>query len=308
MRKECLLSLYELAKKHEQIVFIGSDITRRNLEEFEENIPERFFMEGIYEGHIIGMAAGMAMNGKIPYINTIATFLTRRGYEQSLLDLGLHKLPVRLIGSGGGTVYAPLGPTHITNEDISIMRAIPNMTIVAPCDADEMKRLMPQTIAWDGPMYIRLAKGNDRIVSNHEHGFEIGKAITLRKGADVLLITTGITTQIADEAANVLEKDGISVTILHMHTIKPLDSEAVLQAVTGMKAVITIEEHALIGGLGSSVAELLMDTGHEQGRYRFARIGFPDAFTDELGSQNEIMKAHGISVDNVVVHAHTLLK
>ena len=183
MRKACLLSIYELARRDDRVVFIGSDITKQNLEKFSAEYPDRFFMEGIYEAHIIGMAAGLALNGKIPYINTIATFLTRRCYEQILVDLGLHNLPVRLLGSGGGTVYAPLGPTHLANEDIAILRAIPNMTIVAPCDADEMGRLMPQTLNWNGPVYVRMAKGGDRIVSSDKHRFEIGKAIPVREGS-----------------------------------------------------------------------------------------------------------------------------
>lgn len=158
MRRACLLSVHELARRDERVVFIGSDITKQNLEELEAEFPARFFMEGIYEAHLIGMAAGLAMTGKVPYLNTIATFLTRRCYDQVVVDLCLHELPVRLLGSGGGTVYAPLGPTHVANDDIAILRAIPNMTIVAPCDADEMSRLMPQTLDWPGPIYVRIAK------------------------------------------------------------------------------------------------------------------------------------------------------
>ena len=144
VRKAALLGVYELARRDDRVVFIGSDITKQNLEQFEQDYPDRFFMEGIYEAHIIGMAAGLALSGKIPYINTIATFLTRRCYEQIVVDVCLHELPVRLLGSGGGVVYAPLGPTHLATEDIAIMRAIPNMTVVAPCDADEMARLHPR--------------------------------------------------------------------------------------------------------------------------------------------------------------------
>src|SRR5947207_10037947 len=184
VRKACFLSIYELARGDDRVVFIGSDITKQNLEKFSEEFPDRFFMEGIYEAHIIGMAAGLAFNGKIPYINTIATFLTRRCYEQILVDLGLHNLPVRLLGSGGGTVYAPLGPTHLANEDLAILRAIPNMTIVAPCDADEMTRLMPLTVEHEGPMYIRLGKGGDPIVSTNNVPSRIGKALPMRAGDD----------------------------------------------------------------------------------------------------------------------------
>jgi len=306
VRRACLLSIFDLARRDDRVVFIGSDITKQNLEKFSAEYPDRFFMEGIYEAHIIGMAAGLAFNGKVPYINTIATFLTRRCYEQILIDLGLHNLPVRLLGSGGGTVYAPLGPTHLANEDIAILRAIPNMTIVAPCDADEMNRLMPQTLNWSGPVYVRIAKGGDKVVSSGRHPFEIGKAIPLREGHDVLLISTGITTQIALDAADQLSSAGVESSVLHVHTLKPLDVEQILARARDVRAIITIEEHTLMGGLGSIVAETLMDAGAAGGK-RFARLGFPDVFTEELGSQGEIMNKYGLSAENLVSKAKQLL-
>lgn len=307
MRRTCLLSLHDLAQADPRVVFIGSDITKRDLEQLAADFPDRFFLEGIYEAHIMGMAAGMALSGKIPYINTIATFLTRRCFEQVLIDVGLHNLPVRLIGSGGGVVYAPLGPTHLANEDIALMRAIPNMAIVAPCDKDEMARLMPQTLAWPGPIYIRLAKGGDAIVSRREKPFQIGKAILLREGTDVLYVTTGITTQVALEAAERLAKQGISAAVLHMHTVKPLDTEALLEHSGRVRAVITAEEHTLIGGLGSAVAEVLLES-KLAGAFRFKRLGFPDVFTEELGSQSDIMKKYGLSAESLEQTAQALIR
>ena len=306
MRKAALLGVYELAKRDERVVFIGSDITKQNLEQFEQEFPDRFFMEGIYEAHIIGMAAGLALSGKIPYVNTIATFLTRRCYEQIVVDLCLHELPVRLLGSGGGSVYAPLGPTHLATEDIAIMRAIPHMTVVAPCDADEMSRLLVATLDWPGPVYVRIAKGGDRIVSSDEHPFAIGRAIALREGGDVMLVTTGITTQVALDAAEALTADGIEATVLHVHTVKPLDTAQLLARASSTGAVLTIEEHTLNGGLGSAVAEALMDGG--RGDILFARLGFPDVFVDELGSQAEIMSHYGLNADAVADRARTLLR
>jgi transketolase len=298
MRKACLRSIYDLMKADARVVFIGSDITKRDLESMAAEFPERYFIEGVYEAHIIGMAAGMALCGKIPYINTIATFLTRRCYEQLLLDVGLHKLPVRLIGSGGGVVYAPLGPTHLANEDIAILRAIPNMAVVAVCDAEEMKRLMPQTLAWPGPLYIRLAKGGDPVVSRPDLPFRIGKAILLREGADALFVTTGFTTQLALEAADQLAANGIAAAVLHMHTLKPFDADALLHHAARVRAVITAEEHTLIGGLGSAAAEVLLEADLPR-RIKFKRLGFPDVFTEELGSQNDIMNKYGLSAANL---------
>ena len=162
MRKTSLDLVYQLAKKDERVFFIGSDLGVGTLDEFRREIPDRFLMEGVSEMNIVGMAAGLALEGKIVYVNTIATFLTRRCFEQNVLDLGLHNVRVRLISNGGGVVYAPLGPTHLAIDDLAIMRTIPNMTIVAPSDAEEMKRLMPLTIDHPGPIYIRLGKGGDR--------------------------------------------------------------------------------------------------------------------------------------------------
>ena len=304
MRKTCLSMIEEMAAHDDRVVFIGSDITKRELETFQRNHPDRFFMEGVQEQHIIGMAAGLAMSGKIPFINTIASFLTRRCYEQLLVDLGVHNQPVRLIGSGGGSVYAPLGVTHIANEDIAILSAIPNMTIISVCDAEEMKQLMPLTLDWPHPIYIRLAKGGDKIVSNLDNPFEIGKATVMREGKDVLFISTGITTALALDASEILSEQGYEVSVLHIHTIKPLDIEQITRCANNASTIVTIEEHRKSGGLGSSVAETLL----EKRIFKpFKRIGFPDVFTEEHGSQAEIMKKYGITAENAVATAHELL-
>jgi len=267
------------------------------LGDFKKNIPERFFMEGIAEQHIIGMAAGLALDGFIPYVNTIAVFLTRRCFEQVALDLCLHDLPVRLIGNGGGLVYAPLGPTHQAIEDIGILRTLPNMTIVAPCDAEEMKRLMVASLDWPHPLYIRLAKGGDTIVSNPELGFIIGKGIKLKEGNDVLFVTTGITTQKALSAAEFLADEKVECGVLHMHTIKPFDIKGLIQAAKSAELVVTIEEHVLNGGLGSAVLETFSDHGVYK---KVIRLGIPDVFAEKYGSQDIIMAGFGLDPDNIV--------
>ena len=298
MRKTALDFIFELAKLNKKVLFVGSDLSPGVLRAMKEEMPERFFMEGISEQHIIGMAAGLAMEGFIPYINTIATFLTRRCYEQIVLDLCLQDLPVRLIASGGGAVYAPLGPTHLAIEDIAIMRVIPNMTIVAPCDADEMRRLMIKTLDWPHPMYIRLAKGGDAIVSNDAYGFEIGKGILLKEAKDGLFITTGVTTQIAIKAAEILQKKRIHCGVLHMHTIKPLDFEILRNCLTKVKGVVIAEEHNRAGGLGSAVLEFCNDEMPEQA-IKISRMGIPDSFAEQYGSQNSLLLHWGITVDNL---------
>jgi transketolase len=306
MRKTCLDEIYKLAKKDKRVLFFGSDIASGTLEQFKKEMPERFFMEGVCEANIIGMMAGLAMNGKIPYLNTIAVFLTRRCYEQILLDACLHNLKIRLVGSGGGVVYAPLGSTHIAFEDMAIMRAIPNMTIVAPCDAQEMKRLMPQTLEYDGPIYIRLGKGQEPIVSSPDKPFKIGSAILVREGGDVLVITTGIVLKLALDASEVLKKRGIEMAILHLPTVKPIDREAIIRAVSKVKVVLTVEEHSLIGGLGSAVAEVVAEAGFSPAR-KFSRIALADNFPKQYGSQDTLMAYYGITVDDIVLAANSLL-
>lgn len=298
MRKTSLDSVYELAKIDKRVIFIGSDLGPGLLEPMKQEMPDRFFMEGVSEQHIIGMAAGLAMEGFIPYINTIATFLTRRCYEQVALDLCLQDLPVRLIASGGGVVYAPLGPTHLAVEDIAIMRVLPNMTVVAPCDAEEMKRFMVQTLDWPHPIYIRLGKGGDKVVSKEEFGFKIGKAILMREGSDGLFISTGVMTQLALQAAEQLSSEGFICGVLHMHTIKPLDNEALSKLLPTVEGVVTVEEHTRIGGLGSAVIEFCNDNMPDQAT-KIARIGIPDQFAKQYGSQDSLIMHWGITVEHL---------
>jgi len=299
MRKTCLNMVYELAKSDDRIFFIGSDLGIGTLQQFKEEMPDRFFMEGVSEANIIGMATGLAMDGKIIYVNTLATFITRRCFEQIVLDLCLHNVNVRLIGNGGGLVYAPLGPTHEAIEDVAILRAIPNMTIVAPADADEMRRLMPLTVDYRGPIYIRLAKGNDPIVTTDDVPFEIGRAIPMREGADALIVTTGITLKIALDAATSLSEQRLQAAVLHVPTIKPLDGDAILGYAAEVPVVVTIEEHSVIGGLGSAVAEVIAEANFSPAKY-FKRIGIPDAFPDEYGSQDSLMARYDITAEMII--------
>jgi len=293
MRGKCLNMVHELARKDERIVFMGSDLGFGTLKKFREELPERFIMEGINEAHAIGMAAGLAFDGRIVYVNTIATFLTRRCFEQVALDLCLHKANVRLIGNGGGLVYAPLGSTHLAIEDIAIFRALPNMAIVAVADAEEMERMMPQTVDWPGPLYIRLAKGYDPIVSDPAIPFVLGKGMEIRRGTDALILCTGVTLGSAKAAADELAGEGISCSILHMHTVKPFDAELFLDMARGVRAVVSVEEHTVVGGLGSAAAELLAETPFAR-QPRFKRLGIPDIFPDKYGTQNQLMSRFGI--------------
>jgi transketolase len=306
MRETCLKEVYRLAKGDERITFIGSDLGVGTLNEFKEEMPERFFIEGIAEAHVVGMASGMALEGRIVYVNTISTFLTRRCYEQVVVDACLHKLNVRLIGNGGGMVYAPLGPTHLAIEDLSIFRAVPNMAIIAPADADEMRRLMPQTVDWPGPVYIRLAKGYDPIVTDDSVPCVMGKGVPMRAGKDILLVTTGITLKLAKQAAETLEAEGISAGILHLPTVKPLDTETFLDLAGPVRAIVTVEENTIIGGLGGAIAEVVAEANFDPAK-RFKRIGLPDVFPDKYGSQQNLMDHYRITADEIVATSRALL-
>jgi transketolase len=302
--------IYELAKRDKRALFIGSDLSPDLLKGMKREMPDRWYMEGITEANVIGMAAGLAMDGFIPYVNTIATFITRRCYEQIAIDLCLHELPVRLIGNGGGLVYAPLGPTHLAIEDIAIMRALPNMTVTAVCDAKEMVRLMNCTLDWPNPIYIRLAKGGDPIVSREENGFAIGKAIAMRKAASkkgIVLMTTGVMTTNALAAAEILAKDGIDASIVHFHTIKPLDNEAVLEFAARAPLVVTIEEGTRIGGFGSAVADLLLDK-LGSAMPPIDRIGLPDSFPHKYGVQDDLFDEYGLMPAQIAARIAKLLQ
>lgn len=308
MRKICLETVYELAKKDERIFFIGSDLGFETLKQFKEDMPERFFMEGVSEANLVGMGSGLALEGKIVYVNTIATFLTRRCFEQVVLDACLHNVNIRLIANGGGLVYAPLGPTHLAFDDVAILRAIPNMTIVAVADADEMRRLMPATVDYPGPIYIRLAKGHDPIVTKGDGPFEIGKGFVVREdGDDALVVTTGIVLGAAQKAADTLRAQGINITVLHMPTIKPLDVDTLMMCCKKTSNIVAIEEHSIIGGLGSAVAEVIAEANFDSPKI-FKRIGVPDIFPDRYGSQESQMKQYAITKENLVASIQQALK
>ena len=304
MRRTCVNMVYELAKRDDRVVFIGSDLSPGLLEDMKDEFPDRHYMEGVSEANFVGMAAGMAMDGFVPYINTIATFLTRRCYEQVAVDLCMHNLPVRLIANGGGLVYAPLGPTHVAIEDIAIMRALPNMTVIVPADAEEMKRFMDVSLNVPGPIYIRMAKGGDPVVTRESDGFEIGKAYHLREAAGgtgnrVLMATTGVMTGKALTAANSLAQHGLECDVLHFPTVKPLDETALVSLAEKAQLVITIEEGTVIGGFGSAVLDCLAQ--QMNGRIPMVkRLGVPDAFLHDYGNQDWLMEVCGLQADQIV--------
>src|SRR3984957_19098528 len=296
MRNTAMNMVHKLAARDERVLYIGSDPGAGTLRAMSKEFPSRHLIEGISEAHIIGMSAGLAMEGYVPFVNTIATFLTRRCYEQVAVDLCLQELPVRLIANGGGLVYAPLGPTHTAVEDIALMRALPTMTVVCPTDADEMRRFMEQTPDWPSPIYIRLGRGGDPITSCEQEGFTIGKAIVKRDPGAVLIATTGIILHHVLQAATLLAARGIHCGVVHLHPVKPLDDATLLDLAGGVHSVVTVEEHTIVGGLGSAVLECLSD----RAAYKpVLRLGLPDKFTHNYGSQDSLLKHYGLGADGI---------
>ena len=262
-------------------------------------MPDRYFVEGIAEAYVVGLAAGLAMSGKMPFVNTIATFLTRRCYDQIAVDVCMGNHDVRLYANGGGLVYAPLGPTHLAIDDIALMRALPNMTVIAPADADEMERAVRASEKHKGPVYFRVARGGDPLVPQDEHKFQIGKAIVLREPKEILLIASGIMVHRAMQVADQLKSGGIQAGVINVHTIKPLDVETLSGYLSTIPNVITLEEHSIVGGLGSAVVQLIAEGGRRsQGLFKM--MGIPDCFPDKYGRQGDLIKYFGLEVNDIL--------
>ena len=300
MRQVAHKWIEQAALQDERVIFVGSDLAPEMMPALREQAPERFLMEGICEQAITGMAAGLAMEGLVPYVNTITPFIVQRNLEQISVDICLPNLPVRLIANGAGMVYAPLGPTHTALNDMAILRALPNMTLIAPCDKEEMGRLMPQTLDWQGPLYIRTAKGKDQVVSRADRLFEIGKAIEMLDvaRAEVVLIASGIMTQRALAVAERLKQVGRAVQVLHYHTWQPFDVVLLAKWSEQAEVVVSLEEHFVEGGLGSIVLEHWQQMA-PQTLDRLVRLGFEKQFVKTYGTQNEAIDAAGLSVERV---------
>lgn len=307
MRKDSLEMVLEFARRDPRVVFVGSDLGAGVLDAFRREMPDRFFMEGVSEANVVGMAAGLAAEGHVVYANTLAVFFSRRAYEQVALDLCLHKLRVRLIANGGGLVYAPLGPTHMAIEDIGLMRMLPNMAVVAPADARELRRIMPLTHDLPGPVYIRLGKGNEPDVTPETVPSPFNAAVPVSSGSGALLVTTGVMLHTALAARDILAREGISAALVHCPVVKPLDMDALRAAIESVPAVVTIEENVGAGGLGSAVAELLAES-QWNGVKRFARFHLPDEFPDHYGSQAQLFEQYGITPESIAARVSGLLQ
>ena len=298
MRTAFIETLLELAREDRRIVLITGDLGFGVLAPFMAELPQQFVNAGVAEQNMTGMAAGMALSGKIVFVYSIANFPVIRPLEQIRNDVCYHNANVRITAVGGGMAYGSLGPSHHATEDIALMRVLPNMMVVAPGDPMEVRLAVRALIAHQGPAYLRLGRADEPVVHQVTPQFELGKAITVRQGRDMTLIVTGGMLYNAIGAAAVLDKQGLDCRVLSMHTVKPLDVEAVLAAAHDTSAIFTIEEHSIIGGLGGAVAEVLMEA-EQRPRY-FRRIGLNGAFSSIVGDQAYLHVRYGLDVEGIV--------
>ena len=305
MRQKALLTVYKLAKQDPRIVFIGSDLGAGTLKEMQLDIPGQFFMEGISEQHVVGFAAGLAQEGFIPYINTIGTFLTRRAFEQISIDIGLHHLPVRLLASGGGMVYAPLGPTHTAVEDIGLMLSVPNMKVFAPADAFEMENLLSTLVEDKDPHYVRFGKGGESIVTQEFSSFDLKPKIFGNESAEVVMFTTGIMLQHCLDAKTELENQGYSTTVLHFPYLNYLSIESLNSYIGSARVRLCVEEHVPRTGLFTQILHELISI--QKPLANLCQLSLPASFSHNYGSQMDHLESNGLTAPKIVAKIRELL-
>lgn len=296
MRNTFVRTLYELAVKDKRILLLTADLGFSVFEEFIETLPGQYFNMGIAEQNMTGVAAGLAMEGYIPVIYSIVPFVTMRNFEQIRNDISYQKLNVKIVGVGAGFSYGPYGHTHHGIEDIAVMRSIPEMTVIAPGDPVETRLATTAMMEHIGAAYLRLGKTGESVLHQKEPEFEIGKAIIMAKGTDITLIGTSTMLDTTMKVCARFQSDGISVRVLSMHTIKPIDVHAITESVEHTGTIVTIEEHGIIGGLGSAVAEVIAEYGKS---VAFIRFAVPDHFTKVMGNQEYMRHANGLSIDDI---------
>lgn len=289
MRKTFINTLIELARCDENIILITPDMGFAVLEPFFEEFPDRSFNCGIAEQNAVSLAAGMALMGKKPYVYTIIPFLTGRAYEQVKLDVAYMNTNVKLIGIGAGFTYGSAGATHHAIEDIAIMRSLPNMTICCPGDNNEAEQIIRESVQISTPVYIRIGRHNRGILDNNI--IKIGKASVIEKGEDIAVITTSNMLPDGYDYCSELKHKGKKPYFISMHTIKPLDKECIIELIDKNIEIHTLEEHNIIGGLGSAVAEVIAESGKG---IKFKRIGIPDTFSHHIGSQKYLKQQYGL--------------
>ncbi len=297
MRNAFADEITALAERDSRIVLLSGDIGNRLFNDFKDRYPNRFYNTGVAEADMIGIAAGLAVGGLRPVVYTIASFAIYRAYEQIRVDLCYPNLPVVIVGVGAGLGYASNGPTHHSCEDVAVLRALPNMTVLAPADAWELRSLLGAALQLAGPSYMRIGKKGEPLVHESRPALQIGRATELRTGNDIAILCSGTLLPQALGVANEMESSGIKTAVYSMHTIKPLDEQLLDQLFRHVKLVVTIEEHSRIGGLGGAVAEWRAD--HFDANARLLRLGTPDQILHHSGEQEHALEMSGLTVERL---------
>lgn len=297
-------TLLEIGKQNPKIVALDADLsdsTKTCL--FGKEFPERFFDMGIAEQNMMGTAAGLATTGKIVFASTFAMFATGRVYDQIRQSIVYPRQNVKIVATHAGITVGGDGASHQITEDIGLMRVLPGMTIIVPADAIETEKVIRKIANHVGPAYIRIGRANVPVIYDDSHEFEIGKATVHKNGNDATIIAIGIMVSIALDAAEILEKEGIYARVINMSTVKPIDKEIIIKSAKETGAIVTAEEHSTINGLGSAVAEVLV----ENFAVPMKRVGIPDVF-GESGDVWELMNKYGLTKENIVKAVHEVIK
>lgn len=304
MRIAFVNTLTEIAKKDNRIILLTGDLGFSVFEKYIEELPKQFLNMGVAEQNMAGVAAGLAMEGKIPLMYSIVPFTTMRNFEQIRNDICYQNLNVKIVGVGAGFSYGPYAHTHHGLEDIGILRTLPNLVILAPGDPIEVRLATLAMMEHRGPAYLRLGKAGEPNVHQTTPHFTIGKGIVVKEGDDISLLATSTLLYRASEVVEELAKKKVNVRLVSMPTIKPLDEKLIKDCARETKAIFTLEEHSIIGGLGSAVAEVLAEDGN---KVTFRRLGVPDRFTKVMGTQEYMRRANGLSVEQIVEAIESVL-
>lgn len=296
MQKAYLMALYELAAKDKRVLSLLADSGTGYDELFQREFPDQLIDFGIAEEHMVGAAAGMASCGKIPFVYTAGAFLAYRSFEFIRDDICLQNLNVKIVGMGSGLAWSTLGPTHHTTEDISVLRALPNLTIFSPACPREVEKVVKAAYEINGPVYIRIGMNAEPDIYGDDYAFETGKNVQLRTGSDIAVFTTGSIASGALKAVDMLQEKGISASLYQVHTMKPFDAQSVMDAARTHKALVTIEEHNIYGGLGGIVSEVVAEQGLG---VKVKRIGLQDTFAKGYGTHAEVRRQNGLDAESL---------
>ena len=304
MKKTFEQHLYDAMKKNNRLVLLTADDESEELSRIHSDFPDRHYAFGIAECNLVGAAAGLSKLSFIPIVYTYGAFLTYRAYEFIRCDVCINNYNVKIVGWGSGVKVNNYGPTHHTTEDIALLRVLPNMTLLSPASQKETEPVLKAAIAHTGPVYIRIGKGFETEVFTDTPAFTIGKSERIRCGKDITFVATGNIIANVLEAADMLEAKSIHADIINLSSIKPFDKDTVLESIRRTGKVITVEEHQVIGGIGSAVAECIAESGIQ---CSFMRMGFLDKFATEYGWHKDILAMNNLSPESIHKAAHTLL-